>query len=179
MTTSTIGLLAGLLLGIAAATDGFVGFLIALVLGVVGYLIGGHYDGEVDLSRCSAAGVVSEPAQVDPGDRGRLEVAGQVVERIATIAATQVPGVVSTGSALEGVLGRRYPKAAADVAGDHTSVSLDLAVAWATPLADAAATVRDKVRAQLHDLAGLNVDAVDVTVAKVVAQPSTPVRRVQ
>ena len=49
MTTSTIGLLAGLLLAIAAAAGGLVGFLIALVLGTVGYLIGGHYDGEVDL----------------------------------------------------------------------------------------------------------------------------------
>lgn len=51
MTTSTIGLLAGLLLGIAAAVGGLGGFLIALVLGVVGYLIGGHYDGELDLSK--------------------------------------------------------------------------------------------------------------------------------
>ncbi len=51
MTTSTIGLLAGLLLGVAAATGGFAGFLIALVLGVVGYAVGGHYDGEVDLGK--------------------------------------------------------------------------------------------------------------------------------
>ncbi len=50
MTTSTIGLLAGLLLAIAAAAGGFVGFLIAVVLGTAGYLIGGQYDGEVDLS---------------------------------------------------------------------------------------------------------------------------------
>ena len=49
MTTSTIGLLAGLLLGIAAA-GGFLGFLIALVLGVVGYAAGGQFDGEIDLS---------------------------------------------------------------------------------------------------------------------------------
>ena len=51
MATSTIGLLAGLLLGVAAAAGGFWGFLIALVLGVVGYLLGGHYDGEVDLNQ--------------------------------------------------------------------------------------------------------------------------------
>ncbi len=51
MTTSSIGLLAGLLLGIAAAAGGFVGFLVALVLGVVGYALGGHYDGEVDLGK--------------------------------------------------------------------------------------------------------------------------------
>ena len=51
MTTSTVGLLAGLLLGIAAAVGGFSGYLIALVLGVIGYLLGGHYDGELDLSK--------------------------------------------------------------------------------------------------------------------------------
>ena len=50
MTTSTIGLLAGLLLGVAAAAGGFTGFLIALVLGIVGFLLGGQRDGELDLS---------------------------------------------------------------------------------------------------------------------------------
>lgn len=51
MATSTVGLFAGLLLGIAAAVDGFWGFLIALVLGIVGYVAGGQYDGEVDLNQ--------------------------------------------------------------------------------------------------------------------------------
>ena len=51
MTTSTTGLLAGLLLGVATAAGGFFGFLIALVLGVIGYLVGGHYDGELDLGK--------------------------------------------------------------------------------------------------------------------------------
>lgn len=49
MATSTLGLLAGILLGIAAAAGGFGGFLIALVLGVLGYLLGAHRDGELDL----------------------------------------------------------------------------------------------------------------------------------
>jgi hypothetical protein len=49
MPTSTIGLLAGLLLGIAAAAGGLSGFLIALVLGVAGYAAGGQFDGEIDL----------------------------------------------------------------------------------------------------------------------------------
>lgn len=53
MTTSTIGLLAGLLLAIAAATGGVAGFLLAVVLGAVGYLLGGHYDGEIDLGALS------------------------------------------------------------------------------------------------------------------------------
>ena len=49
MTTSSLGLIAGLLLGVAAAAGGFTGFLIALLLGVAGYLIGGQRDGEFDL----------------------------------------------------------------------------------------------------------------------------------
>ncbi|MDQ3615771.1 MAG: hypothetical protein M3393_03940 [Actinomycetota bacterium] len=49
MTTSTIGLIAGLLLGIAAAVGGLSAFLVALALGVIGYLAGGQLDGEVDL----------------------------------------------------------------------------------------------------------------------------------
>ncbi|MDN5546830.1 MAG: hypothetical protein L0H03_16335 [Rhodococcus sp. (in: high G+C Gram-positive bacteria)] len=49
MTTSTVGLLAGLLLGVAAAAGGFTGFLIALVLGVIGYLVGVQRGGEFDL----------------------------------------------------------------------------------------------------------------------------------
>lgn len=48
MTTATAGMLAGVLLGVAAAAGGFTGFLIALVLGAIGYVIGGHRDGEFD-----------------------------------------------------------------------------------------------------------------------------------
>ena len=50
MNRSALGLLAGLLMAIAIAIDGFAGFLIALVLGVIGYLAGAHLDGELDLS---------------------------------------------------------------------------------------------------------------------------------
>ena len=50
MTTSSLGLIAGLLLGIAAAVGGFGAFLLALVLGVIGYAAGGQVDGEIDLS---------------------------------------------------------------------------------------------------------------------------------
>ncbi|WP_241384598.1 hypothetical protein [Rhodococcus sp. CH91] len=49
MLTASQGLLAGLLLGVAAAAGGLTGFLIALVLGTVGYLLGGQRDGEIDL----------------------------------------------------------------------------------------------------------------------------------
>lgn len=50
MTTSTLGLLGGLLLAIAATTGGFTGFLLALVLGAAGYGLGAWRDGEIDAS---------------------------------------------------------------------------------------------------------------------------------
>lgn len=50
MTTATVGMLAGVLLGVAAAAGGFTGFLIALVLGAIGYVIGGQRDGEFDVA---------------------------------------------------------------------------------------------------------------------------------
>ncbi len=50
MTTSTIGLIAGLLIAIAIAAGGFTGFLVALILGAAGYLIGAQRDGEIDLA---------------------------------------------------------------------------------------------------------------------------------
>lgn len=49
MSTSIIGLFAGLLLAIAATIDGFSGFLLALVLGVVGYVVGAQLDGKIDV----------------------------------------------------------------------------------------------------------------------------------
>lgn len=49
MTTSTIGLIAGLLLAIAVVVGGLLGLLLGVVLGGAGYLIGGHVDGELDL----------------------------------------------------------------------------------------------------------------------------------
>lgn len=50
MHASTLGLLAGLLLGIAAAVGGLSGFIVALLLGTAGFLIGGQRDGEFDLT---------------------------------------------------------------------------------------------------------------------------------
>ncbi|MFC6714412.1 DUF2273 domain-containing protein [Branchiibius sp. NY16-3462-2] len=50
MNRSALGLLAGLLMAIAIAVDGFSGFLLALVLGVLGFAVGAYLEGELDLS---------------------------------------------------------------------------------------------------------------------------------
>lgn len=49
MNATQTGLLAGLLLGIAGATGGFLAFVITLVLGAIGLLAGRVLDGELDV----------------------------------------------------------------------------------------------------------------------------------
>lgn len=49
MKASFAGLTVGLLLALAVITGGFTGFLLALVLGAVGFAIAGRLSGEYDL----------------------------------------------------------------------------------------------------------------------------------
>lgn len=56
MNRSALGLVAGLLMAIAIIVGGFYGFLVALVLGVIGYIVGAHLDGDLDLSQVTQRG---------------------------------------------------------------------------------------------------------------------------
>lgn len=56
MNGTLIGLLAGLELGFAGAFSGLVAFLIVLVLGAVGLLVGRWVDGALDLSSLTGSG---------------------------------------------------------------------------------------------------------------------------
>ncbi|MFR9729305.1 hypothetical protein ACL03H_08755 [Saccharopolyspora sp. MS10] len=49
MNATQTGLFGGLLLGVAAACGGFTGFLIALVLGAIGLIVGRVLDGELEI----------------------------------------------------------------------------------------------------------------------------------
>lgn len=115
----------------------------------------------------------------EAADRGRTVIEPAVVERIAVQSATEVDGVTRSGTGLESVIGRRYPKASAQVAGSHAKVDLDLAVIWPHPLADVCASVRDRVSQRVHELTGMEVDRVHVTAVKVVAADEPSPRRVQ
>lgn len=49
MSASQTGLIAGLILGIAAAVAGFTGFLITLAVGIIGAVVGRVLDGELEI----------------------------------------------------------------------------------------------------------------------------------
>jgi len=115
-------------------------------------------------------------ALAEPAERGQTTIADGVVEHIARLVSTDVPGVEPAGSGLDKVVGRQYPKVNAQVAGSRARLSVQVAVVWPYPLADVCAQVRDQVAARLTELTGLSIDAVDVTAAKVV-QAQTPSRK--
>lgn len=120
-----------------------------------------------------------DPGLDEQGQRGHLTIADRVVQRVAVTAASEVDGVVSIGSGLDQVLGHRYPKADATVAGNRARITVEVAVRWPHPLAEVSADVRQRVRQRVSELVGLQVDAVDVTAAKIVHAPESNVRQVQ
>jgi nitrate/nitrite transporter NarK len=56
VSNSVLGLVVGLVLGVTGAFGGFGAFLIVLVLGAVGLLVGRLLDGELDLERLTGRG---------------------------------------------------------------------------------------------------------------------------
>lgn len=120
------------------------------------------------------------PDPDEAGRRGNLVVKDRVVERIAEAAAVRVPGVAPAGAGAIGTaLGRGYPRVECDVAGGRVRAQVEVVGLWPTPAARLGAQVRAAVAADLRRLVGLRVDAVDVTIAKVVRATAAPHRRVQ
>jgi len=118
------------------------------------------------------------------GARGRTTIADKVLERLATHAALDVPGVLrhSAGPEVLSAVTTSWPQSTADSAGERVSVKVTLAVDWAEPVRDVAAQVRSRVRDRLVEQTGKSVDRVDVTVAALVppgGQDTGPGRRVQ
>ena len=124
----------------------------------------------------------TERDTADPGERGNLIIKDRAVQRIAEAAALSVPGVVPAAQStntLNAALGRAYPRVDCEVAGGRVRAEVEIVGLWPTPAPQLGAQVRQTVTDQLQRLAGLRVDAVDVTIAKMIRAAAAPRRRVQ
>lgn len=107
----------------------------------------------------------------DAPERGVLRVADRVVEKVARAAVLGVPGVApdaATAGTVGRALGRAYPHVTCSRAGDRARVVLEIALVWPAPAADVARRVCDAVTDQLRGLAGVHVDEIRATVARIV-----------
>ena len=68
------------------------------------------------------------PGTADPATRGTLTMTDRVIERIAAIAATQVRGVVATGSRWDRTTGRALPHVDSRTAGSRARLVVEIAV---------------------------------------------------
>lgn len=102
------------------------------------------------------------------GGPGRTTIAPRVVERIAVAAAAEVDATTRANGGLTRLVRGRLPRASAVVAGQTSRISVEVAATWPTPLASVAGEVRDHVAERVGTLAGVDVTAVDVTVAEII-----------
>lgn len=129
-----------------------------------------------------ATDLSTNAAVTDPGGRGTLIIKDRAVQRIAEAAALDVAGVVpakQSTNTLNAALGRAYPRVDCDVAGGRVRAEVEIVGLWPVSAPQLGAQVRHAVTDQLHRLAGLRVDAVDVTIAKIVRVAAPTRRRVQ
>ncbi|MEV7418113.1 Asp23/Gls24 family envelope stress response protein [Streptomyces sp. NPDC089919] len=114
-----------------------------------------------------------------PADRGRTSIADGVVEKIAGLAAREVPGVHAMGGGLARTLGAvrdRVPGGSAksvsrgvkaEVGEFQTALDLDLVVDYGVSIRDVARAVRENVVAEVERMTGLEVVEVNVAVTDV------------
>jgi uncharacterized alkaline shock family protein YloU len=123
------------------------------------------------------------PELPEPGERGRLTLAGKVVERVAGHAVTRVEGA---SAAPRRLLGVRVGQARADdeasvtaqVDGLTGTVRATVAIAWPHPVRQVADRLRAAIRADVARMTDVTVAQVDLDVVSFAAA-TAPVRRVR
>ncbi|WP_353941763.1 Asp23/Gls24 family envelope stress response protein [Streptomyces sp. HUAS MG91] len=115
----------------------------------------------------------------DPAGRGRTTIADGVVEKIAGLAARDVPGVHAMGSGLSRTFGAvrdRVPGGStksvsrgvkAEVGEVQTALDLEIVVEYGVSIADTARAVRENVIAAVERMTGLEVVEVNIAVSDV------------
>ncbi|MBT2382485.1 Asp23/Gls24 family envelope stress response protein [Streptomyces sp. ISL-11] len=110
--------------------------------------------------------------------RGRTSIADGVVEKIAGLAAREVPGVHALGGGFARTLGavrERVPGGRpsvtrgvkVEVGERQTAVDLDLVVSYGMPIREVAGEVRENVISAVERMTGLEVVEVNVSVVDV------------
>jgi uncharacterized alkaline shock family protein YloU len=117
--------------------------------------------------------------QADPGSRGRTTIADGVVEKIAGLAARDVPGVYALGSGMArtfGAMRDRVPGGgsrqpargvSAEVGDVQTALDLELVVEYGVAISELARSVRENVISAVERMAGLEVVEVNIAVSDV------------
>jgi len=122
-----------------------------------------------------------EESRKEPSERGRLQIADRVVEKVAGHAVTLVP---DASAAPRRVLGVNVGEAREEhrahvnvqVQGDVATVEVMIAVRWPRPAPRVAASIRQRVRQEVARVTGVRVEHVDVEVTSMSTSSTTKAR---
>ena len=136
-----------------------------------------------------AAGLAAPGSQAGRTELGMIGINDRVVEKMAARAAAEIP---DAGAAAPRVLGRSVtgaaalgarttsltalPKASADVDGSTVIVDLSISVRWPASVPEVSSAVREHVRGRVHELTGLTVTEVSISVTDLVTRLPGPPR---
>lgn len=123
------------------------------------------------------------PELGDPAERGTLEIADRVVERVAGYAVTQVEGATAAPRRVLGInVGEVRPDKEASVDarvdGQTATVDATVAIGWPASIRTVASRLRARVRQDVEHITGVQVAHVDIDVVSL-SSPSAKRRRVQ
>ena len=129
------------------------------------------------------------PAHIGVNELGRVEISSKAVEKIAALAAVEIP---DAGGAAARLLGRpvpgaghlgirgsgldRLPKVSADVDGQLAFLDVELSVRWPAPIGQITEAVRQHLGRRVGDLVGLDIREVNIHVVDLIG--ATPPARV-
>ena len=129
------------------------------------------------------------PARIGVNDLGRVEISSKAVEKIAALAAVEIP---DAGGAAARLLGRpvpgaghlgirsagldRLPKVSADVDGQLAFLDVELSVRWPAPIGQVTDAVRQHLGRRIDELVGLDIREVNIHVVDLIG--ATPPARV-
>ncbi|WP_327288694.1 Asp23/Gls24 family envelope stress response protein [Streptomyces sp. NBC_01198] len=128
--------------------------------------------------RAAEKGASGRKALGPPASRGRTTVADSVVEKIAGMAAREVPGVHAMGVGMTRTFGAvrdRVPGSRtsvsrgvkAEVGEVQTALDLDIVVEYGVSISDIAREVRENVIAAVERMTGLEVVEVNIAIGDV------------
>jgi uncharacterized alkaline shock family protein YloU len=139
-------------------------------------------------------GVADRPAKIGQNELGRIEVEARAVEKIASLAAIEIPDVTGASgrllsramsSAVTGAVSSatgisrrrpsttRLPKVSADVDGCLAFLEVELAVRWPAPVGQVTEAVRQHLFVQVRALLGLEVSEVNIQVVELPSEAAS------
>jgi uncharacterized alkaline shock family protein YloU len=137
----------------------------------------------------TATGVAVPGSQAGRTELGMISINDRVVEKMAARATAEIP---DAGAAAPRVLGRSVtgaaslgaratsltalPKASADVDGSTVILDLSISVRWPASVPEVTSAVREHVRGRVHELTGLTVTEVTISVTDLVTRLPRPSR---